>query len=281
MTENINLINIPVLKAWENIFGLIDCFGKNPYNRDKLRESVLSLYEGKTEKSVFRGMAIPTLRRLGLIIGFEQLIRLSANGKLVFNACTKSLSLAKRVLGTIVFEIDSSEIGFLEDTRNKKEIYSANLIEEWIPKVNAPTAGRARERIKDWVGLLKHCGLLIEKKDLVSINHSLLKQVAQDSNSLKKKKLFKELLFISYQGLVSHAKGIRSHGIDDLRAEVALNLLNKYDVVLTDKQFDELLLRFPKTTSKYLISFGRPMGADEKLFLYDGKYYQTISIRFF
>lgn len=281
VTAQIDLIDLPVLKAWNRIFALVECVGNSPYNRDRLRDAVVALYDGKAEKSVFRGMAIPTLRRLGLIIGFGDLIRLSANGRLLYEALKMGKLYAKRVLGTIVYEIDTLEAGFLHEFSNKRHWPHAKFIEYFILKVNAPSSRSARERIQDWLGLLEYCDLIVERNGELSLNRQMVKQVADDADYKKKSRLFKDLLSLAYNQLVKRARGMQSHPIDELRAEVAIRILVQHEQILTEKQFDTLLVRFPKTTPEYLISFGRSMGADEKLFQFNGKYFQTISIRFF
>ena len=281
VTAQTDLIDLPVLKAQNKIFELVECVGSNPYNRDKLRDAIVALYNGKAEKSVFRGMAIPTLRRLGLIIGFGELIRLSANGKLIFEALKLSRQHAKRALGTIVYEIDTLEIGFIDKLSNKQNWPHAKLIDFFIPKVNAPNPRSARERIKDWVGLLGYCDLFIARNDEILLDRKMIQQIAGDADYKKKSRPFKNLLIPAYNQLVKRTRGMQSHPIEDLRAEMAMKMLIQHKQILTEKQFDELLVQFPKTTSDYLISFGRSMGADEKLFLLNGKYFQTISIRFF
>ena len=281
VTATAQPIDIPVLKAWNRIFELVAGVADNPYNRAKLRDAILELYPGRTEKSVFRGMAIPTLRRLGLIVGFADLIRLSANGKLVNAAHRKSEQLGKRALGTIVYEIDQAEPGFLQQITNDQQWTAAHIVEHFLTQVSAPNQASARERIRDWLGLLSYCDLVTERAHTISLNHQMVKQVSKDANPNEKSRLFEKLLIPSYTRLVERSKGVQSHPIEDLRAEVALAILAKHKHILTEEQFDELLMQFPKTGSGYLISFGRPMGADEKLFHFDGKYYQTISIRFF
>jgi hypothetical protein len=281
VTETPRPIDIPVLKAWNRIFELVACVADNPYNRDRLRDAILELYPGRTEKSVFRGMAIPTLRRLGLIVGFADLIRLSANGKLVNAAHKMSVQLGKRALGTIVYEIDRAEFGFLQEIANDQQWKAAHIVEHFLPKVSAPSQASARERVTDWLGLLGYCDLVTEQAHIISLNHQMAKQVSKDASPNEKSRLFEKLLIPAYTRLVNDSKGMQSHPIEDLRAKVALTILAEHKQILTEKQFDELLVQFPKTGSSYLISFGRPMGADEKLLRFDGKYYQTISIRFF
>ncbi len=281
MTGDSKLIDIPVLKAWNRIFELIACVAANPYNRDELRDAVLKLYEGKSEKSVFRGMAIPTLRRLGLIVGFEQFIRLGANGMLIYEAWKISEQWGKYALGTMVYEIDTDEIGCQKELARKPQWKQKDFIEFFLLKINAPNQRSARERLMDWIGLLKYCDLISSTNGIISLNDQMIKRILVYSDYRKKARSFKKLFITSYQQLVARTRGMQSHPIENLRELMALTMLSKHKQILTERQFDALLAEFPKTTPEYLISFGRPMAADEKLFFYNGKYYQTISIRFF
>ena len=87
----INKIELPVLKAWKRIFELLECICCHEYDREGFQDAVLRLYGGeKSSKSVFRGMAIPTLRNLGLIVGFGDVIHASANGLLTVLAYERS-----------------------------------------------------------------------------------------------------------------------------------------------------------------------------------------------
>ena len=228
MTAQTELIELPVLKAQNKIFELVECVGNNPYNRDRLRDAIVALYSGKAEKSVFRGMAIPTLRRLGLIIGFGELIRLSANGKLIYEALKMDKLYAKRALGTIVYEMDTLEIGFLNKLSNKQNWSQTKFVEFFILKVNAPNPSSARERIQDWLGVLGYCDLLIERDKEISLNYQRIKQVAADADYKKKARLFKNLLLPAYSRLVKRTRGMQSHPIEDLRAEMAEKMLIQY-----------------------------------------------------
>ena len=82
---------IPLIKEHriQKLFQVLDCFERFPFNRDSLRECVLQLYEDKEEKSIFRGMVIPSLRHMGLILGYDEDLRLSANGNLIVIAQKK------------------------------------------------------------------------------------------------------------------------------------------------------------------------------------------------
>ena len=89
---------------------------------------------------------------------------------------------------------------------------------------------------------------------------------------------FKKCLFEAYFGLRKETAGIVD--IADLRENVAVKLLRENKIILTENQFDEMLRKIPFATDSYIISFGRPMGAEEKLFKYKDNYFRTLSIHF-
>jgi hypothetical protein len=224
-------------------------------------------------------MAIPTLRRLGLIVGFDDLIRISANGKIILEGWKLSERLGKRALGAIVYEFDVAGIDLVLLLKRHSLISEEDILKAFLPKVKAPNESGKKERVKDWLNLLAYCGLAKKDENYWSINLTMLKTTMSDIDARKKRSLFSKCLYPSYQQLVDASKGMQSQPIEDLRIEVAFIILNRHKKILTEKQFDELLSAYPKTRSNYRISFGRSMGADEKLFLFNGSYYQTISIQ--
>ncbi|MFC7226294.1 hypothetical protein N0B31_02680 [Salinirubellus salinus] len=80
---------LPVVKAVAN----------GEPNREDVVNEVMELFPGKEEKSVFRGMAVPTNRRLQLIrVGSEgQKIALSPNGKLIAQSSSPEAALNRVV----------------------------------------------------------------------------------------------------------------------------------------------------------------------------------------
>ena len=64
------------------------------------------------------------------------------------------------------------------------------------------------------------------------------------------------------------------------RSSIASIILTKEHKIVTEGMFDNLLRSIPFATESYLISLGRSMGAEEKLFGYKGNHYRTISIQY-
>lgn len=281
---------LSVLKAWKRIFELLECINDHPYDRDGFQEAVLRLYEGKSPKSVFRGMAIPTLRRLGFIVGYGDVIRISANGALVHRAHQVSKPVGLRALRAVLMEIDEG-IGLLSYLEDKTIVPFQSLMDEWTPEVkisdrrvtHKPEARSraARERIRDWVDFLAFAQLLFNDGQSVLVDADHLEQARHDTDASDKLEYFRENFFAAYKKTVVEQKGIKTVEIEYLRKEVAIRAYDQYRLLVTEKQFDVLLGRLPKTSDQYTITFGRSMGAEEKLFFFQGKYYQTVSVRFY
>ncbi|RLC61448.1 MAG: hypothetical protein DRI01_08485 [Chloroflexi bacterium] len=272
---------LPVLKASSNkLFALLRCVREHPFDRDGLREAVLELYPGRDEKSVFRGMVVPTLRRLGLIIGYEQSIRLSANGMLVVTAVDRSESEGLRALRAILLEIDQATGCFVEQLKQGGAMPIKEFQKAQASRVEAPSRKQSFERVRDWTAYLLYAGLICAKNEFLQVHSSNVRQAYTDLDPTSKTDFFKHFLLAGYKDLVQHQLGIRSIDIEALRQRVALMAYEAESAVVTEKQFDTLLRALPHITSEYTITFGRSMGPEEKLFTLGGKYYQTISIRF-
>ena len=287
---------LPVLKAWTRIFELLECVNDHPYDRDGFQEAVLKLYPGKSPKSVFRGMAVPTLRSLGFIVGYADVIRISANGALVYTARQESQAEGLRALRAMLLEMDDKmddKNGILSYLEDKPAIPIQALVDEWAPKITIsdsraaynPDAHKraARERIYDWVNLLAFAELLYRSEQSVRVDTDRLVQTQNDINAdtVEKRECFDGDFFMAYKRIVAEQSGIRTVEIESLRKELAVRAYSQSRLLITERQFDILLKELPKASDQYTITFGRSMGADEKLFLFQGQYYQTVSVRFY
>jgi len=285
-------VTLPVLKAWERIFELLKCINDHSYDRNGFQEAVLELYPGKSPKSVFRGMAVPTLRSLGFIVGYAGVIRISANGALVHAARQEATPEGLRALRAVLLEMDD-EIGILSYLEDKPAIPIQVLIDDWTLKVDIsdsrvthkPQARNraARERIRDWVNFLAFAELLYTSGQDIRADTMHLAQTRNDIDASvpKKRKGFDENFLKVYKRIVVEQNGIRTVEVEHLRKDLATRVYGQSRLLITEKQFDALLKEFPKISDQYTITFGHSMGADEKLFFFQGQYYQTVSIRFY
>lgn len=254
----------------------LKCIGNYAFNRDKQKECILNLYPGKSEKSVFRGMVIPSLRHLGLIVGYGDFLRLSANGKLIIESESLSQNLYQRVLRAVMYEIDQNMFQFIGIIRNNDLISVQNFIQ--LMDVNAPSDKQKRERISHWLSVLKEVGLINYNAENIVLNKQIYNQTLSDMD-YKNVEEFRKQLFDAYSELYKKTAGIVD--IADLREKVAVEMLKNDKMTLTEGQFDKMLREIHFVTDGYIISFGRPMGAEEKLFEYKGNYFRTLSIHFF
>jgi len=278
-----------------HISKLIDCtqcIDNNPFNRERQRGCVLSLYPNKNgksfehlDKSIFRGMVIPSLKYLGLIRGEGDSIRASANGKLIIQSRHISLDLHHRVLSAVFYEIDKNKLRIIEEIRNHSPLTMKNLIILLNDKIDAFSERSRRDIVRKWVALFKQANLirlsskiiLPKEEDIIVINDESIQQVLLDID-VKSKNLnaFKEYFFNSYFELAKDSAGVVD--VEDLREKVSLKMLEKY-LILTENQFDIMLGNIPFETSKYIISLGKPMHARSKLFEYGADYYGTIFVK--
>lgn len=272
---------IPLIKEYriEKLFQVLECFEKNPFNRDSLRECMLRLYEGKDEKSIFRGMVIPSTRHLGLILGYEEDLRLSANGNLIVIARKISVEEGLRAFRVILAEIDNATLKILKII-TKTGIGLDDLKTKLIEKIDAPSVRQAKERVNHWVSMLLNTRLLVENGDKVEISQKSLLQVEKDLDIGTKKDKFEAVFFKAYESIFKKQENIPIVDIADLRTEVSTVFYTKDNLIVTEEQFDEMLRLIPFATDRYIISLGRSMGAEEKLFKHEDNYYRTVSIRF-
>lgn len=278
---------IPLIKEYriDKIKSCLKCIDKYSFNRDKQKECILSLYPDKKgkdsehkEKSVFRGMVIPSLKHLGLIIGYGDFLRVSANGKLIIESELMSKNLHQCVLRAVIYEIDQNIFQFIDVFRDTDSISIQNFLQ--LMNINAPSEKQKKERISHWFSILKEAKLINYNAQNITLNEHKYNQILSDVDvDNKNMEDFKKYLFEVYFELSKETAGIVD--IADLRENVAVKLLRENKIILTENQFDEMLRKIPFATDSYIISFGRPMGAEEKLFKYKDNYFRTLSIQVF
>ncbi len=274
---------IPLIKEHriQKLFKVMNCFEQYPFNRDGLRECILQLYGDKEEKSIFRGMVIPSLRHLGLILGYDEDLRLSANGTLIVVARKKSEKEGLRVFRAVLTEIDDADIKILK-TIAKKNIDFSNLKQNLVEneKIEAPSKKQARERINHWVSMLLETGLLAEENKKIDTARVILSQVEIDLDMETKKDKFEKLFFDAYKSIFKKQENVPIVDIADIRTAVSTAFYSNHNLIVTERQFDVMLGGIKFATDEYIISLGRAMGAEEKTFIHENNYYRTISIRF-
>lgn len=269
---------IPLIKEYriDKLKNGLKCIDKYHFNRDKQKECILELYPGKSEKSVFRGMIIPSLRHLGLIVGYRDFLRTSANGKLIIESELMNKNLHRQVLRAVIYEIDKNKFQFIHTIKNNYPISIQNFLK--LMDIYAPSEKQKKERIFHWLFILRKVELIDYNVQNITIEEHKYNQTLLDVNiNYKNVEDFRKYLFDVYFELSKKTAGIID--IADLRESVAVKMLEDNKIILTEDQFDEMLRKIHFATDYYIISFGRPMGAEEKLFKYKGKYFRTLSIQ--
>jgi hypothetical protein len=286
---------LPLIKEYriDKLTKCIECIDKHCFNRNKQKDCVLQLYPNKKaksvdhlDKSIFRGMVIPSLRYLGLIVGYDKFIRASANGKLIIESQVINSELHQRVFRAVIFEVDKKIFNFIGFIGSKPTLTLEEIINYFHDNTGDISYKQKKERIKKWLSILKQVELintpsksiLINDEDKIYLNKKTLRQTVEDTNAnFKNSDIFKKYFLNSYLGLSNKSAGVVD--IIDLREVVSIKMLREEKMILTEAQFDGMLRETPFETETYLISFGKPMGAQEKLFQYKGSYFKTVFIK--
>jgi hypothetical protein len=238
----------------------------------------MKLYPGKSEQSVFRGMVIPSLRALGFILGFNDFIKISANGKLILESKKKSNTLFYKTLRVIFYEIDQEYFKVLDIFHRISDISKEELFNNFENNIESGSLKQKKERFNHWLSILIEIKLLNNNNNnIIYLLKENFSQSLYDSDSRNKELIkFKNTLLKSYLELSPKSAGIVD--IVNLREDVSTYYL-KEQIILSEKQFDELLSRLPFISSnEYIISLGSPIGSG-KLFEYENKKYRTLTIR--
>jgi len=277
---------LPLIKEYRlnKIIQCIKCIDASLYNRNNQRDCILSLYTNKKEqssehreKSIFRGMVLPSLRYLGLIVGFGDSIRASANGKLIIESESIDRELHLRVLRVVINEIDKNVFHFIKFFSENSSVCKEEFINQMSIKGVVP-AMRLKERVTKWLAVLDQAELILFSNKLISLNIKHISQVNTDSDiSYKSMHKFQDCFFSIYHELSNDSAGVVD--IIELRESVSVKMLREYKWTLTEDQFDEMLRKMSFETSQYLISLGKPMGEEEKLFEYKGNYFRTLFVK--
>ena len=278
---NATIRPLPLIKEnrVDKIKAALKCMDTHPFDRKKQRDCILELYPGKTEKSVFRGMVVPSLRHLGFIIGHGGGLRVSANARIIIDSENIRDDLHRRTLRAVICEVDNTKFEFIDILGDETPIMLTNFIEKMTPTLDSINDSRIRERVVSWLAILEQVELISNTGTKLNLNESNRKQTANDLDiSNMNAEQFRLLLFDEYLKLGRNSAGIVD--ITDLRSSIASIILTKEHKIVTEGMFDNLLRSIPFATESYLISLGRPMGAEEKLFRYKSNHYRTISIQY-
>ena len=275
---------IPLIKEYRitNLRNSLRCFETNKFDRIAQRKCVLKNYDHSSndishlDKSIFRGMVIPSLRSLGLIYGDGDSIKVSSNGKIIIDS-EGSEELHSRVLRSVLYEIDQRIFNFIPLLIKlrfpSKELFTKSFASRNASDVTSPL----KERINKWLSLLEESKLIKAKEGIISINDDAFRMVEFDKEPQISVNAFLKVFLNEYKVLSKNNIGIVK--IEDLRGCVCTSFLQE-GLILTDLKFDNLLASVPLETKSYIFSLGKPMGAQDRLFAYRDKFYDTLHIKF-
>lgn len=278
--------DIPLIKEYRitnHLINALECFEEYAYDRTKQRECVLRNYDTTKDKdirhwdkSIFRGMVIPSLKYLGLAYGEKDLIKTSANGKLLLESKKIDNEFFMKVLRVVVYELDIETYSFLEKLSPTRLVAKNDFYRRVYSEISGGSEPAKRERVTKWLSILEQAKLISVDK-FVHLNAAHLEEAQKnvlESEAINT--LFVTLLLESYKAISKDSVGIIK--IEELRKAVCVNFLYK-NKILTESMFDAKLQSIPFETDKYLFSLGKPMGIQEKLFNYKGLLFDTIHIK--
>lgn len=249
-------------------------------NRNELREHILSMFDSTDEKSVFRGMYVPTMRALGLTLGFGQEIRCSSNGRLLFEAYSKSNDEGKRILGKMLVEIDEDNYNIVDFLKNRLVTEHKSIV-KFITSKDAslgltPLSDTvANERVRKFMRYLTE-GRVVKQADSQYALDEGYQQTKVDTDVIKVPE-FWDILLSCYNIIEEMKAGFPSVPIYQLRNEVSKQFYQR-GIALTEREFDSLIARLPRIQSDYILKFSRPMMESEKLLHLGGEVYSGMAI---
>lgn len=250
-------------------------------NRNELREHVLSMFNSTDQKSVFRGMYVPTMRALGLTLGFGQEIRCSSNGRLLFEAYSKRNDEGKRVLGKLLVEIDERNHAIVYFLRERLVTEHKSIVEFITSKDISfgltPLSSKViSERARKFLRYLAEGQVVKQHDSQYALDEAGYQQAKADTDVVKVPE-FWNILLSCYNSIKQMSVGFPSVPIYQLRDEVSKQFYQR-GIALTEQEFDLLIARLPRIQSDYIIKFSRPMMESEKLLHLGGEVYSGMAI---
>lgn len=265
------LEGIPVLKLPPRYLpGAVAALHQNAFDRDGFRDAIMQLFPpGRGEKSVFRGMVVPTLRALGLLIGFEREIALSSNGVVVY------LGLERRPEDKGPLAVVLAE---LERARGLDEVWpvgplSSKRAQELLEQAEREMPGKVGDvgmRVRSWIAHLEFAGVVVRTRDGQLIRVGLRPRAIASSK-------FRDALVDSYRRLTPRVVGEALVTIEDLRCMLAEIAYRETGAVVTQERFDRMLAHLVNNR-RLDIRLHRAMGADQGLFIRQGIPYRSLSL---
>ncbi len=262
-TGGIPVLKLPPGRIWPTVTAL----RSHEYDREGFRIAVMALFaDNKVEKSVFRGMAIPTLRALGLLQGFESELHLSADGALVAASADTESTLPMAIL---LREIEN-ELELVAPWRGGAKKFAAVLDELCRLDSEGGVTSETKRRAQRWLSYLEHFGVILK-------THEAYRRQSFSVQAAISESVFASVLLASYRSLSPKTVGEPAVSIDEVARASVLDFFHRGQII-TRRLFDQLLTRC-MSRGDLAVHLHRSMGAGQRLFVWGGDSYEAISIR--
>jgi len=285
-------MKIPILKAAPRmILGLLKCIEENEgytLNMKNCIHGYLQRLSGEEKQRNIRsdvyGVALPSLRKLELIIGRGRFLQLSSNGRLLLRSYSfGGFGEFSYQLGRILYEIDErkckiiSSLLEVSSRMRKQDVVTHGHLVSTLSKKGIDTHEKD-ERLRKWLPFLEYVGLIKTiNKGLFKVNQDLVRNY-----KLKRTpapfELFEKILFEEYEKLEIR-EGIYVP-IYMLRENVCTQLIGKgYSFNTFDFEifFVALLNKYSSLERKKIL-LSQPGKREEEGMYVNNTYYYFISI---
>lgn len=265
-----------------DILPIMEIIQKNEGNIEAIKEKVHSYLsniseKGKiTQRNAVYALAFPTLKRLNLLIGKGDRIRLSVDGGMLFRIYeTEGIDAFSRKLAYIIFRADKESadvLGAIEDSRkehlSKREI-ALRLVEKGIE------TSVADDRLTKWLRILKYVRFIDKVDSLYMFNNYQLSAVKRESVKIPLNVFFNKLLQ-AHRKLTRERRGNPYIPIPAIERQVCSQFADKG---LTTFDFRRHLSELRgKTINGYTVVFSKPGFRESKGLRIKGEYYYYIAI---
>ncbi len=279
MTPNIKSLK---LNSFQDVLNSVKCISSYQNNRMLQKKCIIDTFLSRNEKlrvkpvqdlekSIFRGMVIPSLRHMGLILGYG-IIQASANGFLLSQDSSPIFPNIKSAViiesGGFLFD-DSSIFGKLSRPEFVNEFKEGS-------EIIIPPEDISSEKRKRWVNILKGADIAYRTDSVWRLRTEEIFDYYHRRDYLcSNSSIFSEILSKCYDSYKHKSPFV---GINILRRSVAEFALRHYSLVITENTFDDCLRKLKQFSKEYGIDFGLPMNQQERAFKIGNKYYSTLRL---
>lgn len=274
---------IPSTKAAPaDILDLMQIISENVGNLERMKKEIhkyllkKSLRGKRNEYNSVYAICLPTLKRLDLVEGEGNNIRLSQDGEVLINTYKNKGDLEyKRLFAKIFLRIDFEKAHVVENIlKYDSEYVSFNKLVEYL-KENGVDTDEKDDRLKRWLRLLKFVNFIEEEGDKLRINKYQINGILYGKHKISYER-FIDTFFEAYERLQQKGRGSKFVKIPDLEREVCKRLKTYYYTTYDFRQ-SITQLRGKQIDNKKIV-FSKPGAREKGGIKIEGNYYFYISI---